>query len=312
MNSASLVSCVIIFLNEQRFIEEAIESVFAQTYGNWELLLVDDGSTDDSSQIARRYAAKFPDRVRYLEHEGHLNRGMSASRNLGIRKARGLYISWLDADDVWRPRKLEEQLAILESQPSAAMVYGPVEFWFGWTGKPEDIAQDTILPLGVAPNSLIPPPELLCLFLKDRWFIPCGVMIRKEILDQVGRFHEDFVDMNEDAVVQSKVCLAYPVFASGTSWYRYRKHPNSRTYIAYHKEGGNYNQSRPIYYRWLEGYLADRGMRGTEAWKIVQGHLWRFRHPRLETLRKMLCLGCDRATAITTQLKSKLTTTARC
>src|SRR5829696_811917 len=101
MNSKPLVSSVMIFFNAERFIREAIESVFAQTYDNWELLLVDDGSTDDSTQIALHYAEQYPERVRYLEHPGHQNRGMSASRNLGVSQAKGEYIALLDADDVW-------------------------------------------------------------------------------------------------------------------------------------------------------------------------------------------------------------------
>ena len=84
-----LVSAVIIFFNEERFLEEAIESVRAQTYTNWELLLVDDGSTDGSSACARRHAAAEPGRVRYLEHPGRVNLGMSAARNLGIRGGAG-------------------------------------------------------------------------------------------------------------------------------------------------------------------------------------------------------------------------------
>ena len=89
MKAQPLVSVVIIFLNPGEFLSEAIESVFAQTYGNWELLLVDDGSTDSSTDVALQYAARYPERTRYLEHKGHQNRGMSASRNLGIRNARG-------------------------------------------------------------------------------------------------------------------------------------------------------------------------------------------------------------------------------
>lgn len=84
-----LVSVITIFLNAGKFIQEAIESVFAQTYGKWELLLVDDGSTDGSTEIALGYAKQYPKRVRYLEHNGHRNRGMSASRNLGISDAGG-------------------------------------------------------------------------------------------------------------------------------------------------------------------------------------------------------------------------------
>src|SRR5262249_44847302 len=134
-----LVSVVTIFLDaDERFFEEAIASVFAQTYTNWELLLVDDGSTNGSSEIARRYAREHADRIRYLEHPGHQNRGMSATRNLGVRHARGEYVGLLDADDIWLPEKLERQVAILEAHPEAGMVYGPTLVWYGWTGEPED------------------------------------------------------------------------------------------------------------------------------------------------------------------------------
>jgi glycosyltransferase involved in cell wall biosynthesis len=126
------VSVIVIFLNEEQFLEEAIASVFAQSYARWELLLVDDGSTDGSTAIARQYAQQYPEKVRYLEHEGHLNRGMSASRNLGARHAAGKYIAFLDGDDVWLPNKLEQQVAILEVHPEAAMVYGPLRRWYSW------------------------------------------------------------------------------------------------------------------------------------------------------------------------------------
>src|SRR5262245_25666733 len=124
MSQKPLVSVVTIFLNGERFILDAIGSVFAQKYDNWEYLLVDDGSTDTSSAIAREYAAQYPGKVRYLEHEGHVNRGMSATRNLGIRHSQGKYVAFLDADDVWLPHKLERQVALLESHPRAGMIYG--------------------------------------------------------------------------------------------------------------------------------------------------------------------------------------------
>src|SRR5689334_8794235 len=118
--SAPLVSVVLIFLNEERFLSEAIDSVLVQTYSNWELLLVDDGSVDGSSRIAKQYAEQNTERVRYVEHPGHENRGMSASRNLGIQNASGEFIAFLDADDVWLPNKLRRQLAILSEHPDAA------------------------------------------------------------------------------------------------------------------------------------------------------------------------------------------------
>ena len=104
-------------MNEERFIQEAIDSVFAQTYDQWELLLVDDGSTDKSGKIAQKYAKKYPGKINYLDHDRHGNRGMSASRNLGVRSAKGKYISFLDGDDVWLPKKLEEQVGILKKNP---------------------------------------------------------------------------------------------------------------------------------------------------------------------------------------------------
>jgi len=91
--------------------------------------------TDRSTHIAHRYSDQHPDRVYYLEHERHQNRGMSASRNLGLRHARGQYFALLDADDVWFANTLEEQVMILESHPQGAMIYGPIQWWYSWTGR---------------------------------------------------------------------------------------------------------------------------------------------------------------------------------
>jgi glycosyltransferase involved in cell wall biosynthesis len=81
MATKPLVSVITIFLNAEKFIHESIGSVFAQTYQNWELLLVDDGSTDTSSEIARRFAEQHSEKVRYFEHDGHKNRGTAGSIN---------------------------------------------------------------------------------------------------------------------------------------------------------------------------------------------------------------------------------------
>jgi glycosyltransferase involved in cell wall biosynthesis len=82
MSGSPLVSIILPFLNAEKFIQETIESVLAQTYKTWELLLVDDSSTDASTNIAHRIAQQYPQKVRYLEHPGHQNRGLSTSRNL--------------------------------------------------------------------------------------------------------------------------------------------------------------------------------------------------------------------------------------
>src|SRR5215467_4483957 len=149
-----LVSVITIFLNGERFIREAIESILAQTMDRWELLLVDDGSTDRSTEIALWYENECPEKIKYLEHEGHRNLGMSASRNLGIAVAQGKYIAFVDADDVWLPGRLERHLKVFEMFPSAVMVCSPTLYWFNWqpgtnewAGK-KDFVGDLFLPTG--------------------------------------------------------------------------------------------------------------------------------------------------------------------
>ena len=215
-----LVSVVAIFLDAERFLEEAIESVLAQTHARWELLLVDDGSSDGSSAIARRYAERGPERVRYLEHPGHRNLGMSASRNLGLQHARGAYLALLDADDVWLPGKLARQVELLEAHPEAALLSGAPLYWFGWTGRPEDVARDYVIDLKLAADRIYEAPALLLPFLRRAAPTPCpsDVMVRRECATAVGGFEAHFTGVNmvyEDQAFLSKLLLRYPAFVAG-------------------------------------------------------------------------------------------------
>jgi len=285
MNSKPLVSVIIIFLNAEKFLQEAIESVFTQIYDHWELLLVDDGSTDSSTEMALRYAEQYPGRVRYLEHEGHQNRGMSASRNLGIRNAKGEYIALLDADDVWLPHKLERQVAIMGSQPAAAMVYGAIQLWHSWTGNPEDIQRDSMQEIGVQPNALVKPPTLLALFLGRKAITPCpsDVLVRREIVERVGGFEEEsFRNLYEDQAFFAKVCLKAPVFVARECWVRHRKHPDSSSSLW--EQTGEIHSFRPIFLNWVEEYLSKQVVKDTAIWKILQKELWPYRHPTLYLL----------------------------
>jgi glycosyltransferase involved in cell wall biosynthesis len=126
------VSVIAIFFNEERFLAEAVESVLAQDFADHELLLVDDGSSDASTRIAQGYAAKRPGQVHYLEHPGHANRGMSATRNLGLAHAKGEYVAFIDADDRWRAGKLREQVALLDAHPEVGLLCGQVNYWRSW------------------------------------------------------------------------------------------------------------------------------------------------------------------------------------
>ena len=160
MNDEPLVSVVLPFANAKEFLAEAIESVLAQSVRSWELLLIDDGAGDGSTKIAKDYAERLPAKIRYLDHADHANRGVSASRNLGIARARGVFVAFLDADDVWVPEKLARQTSRLSRHPEAALVYGLSQWWYSWSGEPADRERDFVHRLEVPADTPIPPPEL--------------------------------------------------------------------------------------------------------------------------------------------------------
>ena len=255
-NQGSLVSVIIIFLNAEKFIQEAIDSVLAQSYRSWDLLLVDDGSSDESTNIAKKAEQQYPQKVRYLEHEGHQNRGMSAARNLGILQAKGEFIAFLDADDAWYPYTLQEQVAVLEGHSQAVMVYGPLLYWYSWTGKPEDRLRDYVEKLGVPPDRMVHPPRLLSLFLVDKAAVPSGILVRREAVERFGGFEEVFPGEYEDQAFCAKICLHAPVYASSRCWYRYRQHPDSAVSIG--QETGQTYTARLTFLVWLAQYLNEQ------------------------------------------------------
>lgn len=110
MFTQNLVSIITPNYNCGRFIAQTIESVLAQTYTNWEMLIVDDCSTDDSVQIAQGYAAK-DSRIKVIRNEK--NSGAAVSRNKAIELAQGEFVAFLDSDDLWMPEKLERQIAFM-------------------------------------------------------------------------------------------------------------------------------------------------------------------------------------------------------
>ncbi|MBW4636460.1 MAG: glycosyltransferase [Iphinoe sp. HA4291-MV1] len=289
MKSQPLVSIITPFLNTEKFIKEAIESVLAQSYDSWELLLVDDGSTDGSTAIAQRYTDLYPEKMHYFEHDGHQKRGKSTSRNLGISKAKGKYIAFLDADDVFLPQKLEQQVTILESQPETGMVYGPTQHWHSWTGKPEDYQRDNMRPLGVQPNTLFHVPSLLTEYLKNAAIVPCtcGLLVRREVIEAVGGYDDTIQYLFEDQVLLAKICLHVPVFVDSSCWDRYRQHSESSCSKA--MQTGEYHPLKPnyaheIYLNWLQKYITAQGVKDKELWNALQKALYPYRYPILNFL----------------------------
>jgi glycosyltransferase involved in cell wall biosynthesis len=278
MSGTPLVSVVIIFLNGGRFLEEAVASVLAQTWKDWELLLVDDGSTDGSTAFARSLAQAHP-RVRYLEHAGHANLGMSASRNRGIEEARGEYVALLDADDVWLPRKLAEQVVALDAHSDAGMVYGGALYWWSWTGRREDAGRDLLVLTRLPAGSVHHPPSLVRGLVSGGVTVPCPscVLFRREIWRRVGGFEPAFRTLYEDQVFFAKMALETPILVSDAFWIRYRQHPDS----ACAQERGIEESARRRYLDWLESYADRIGTATAGIRRAIRRERWYLDHPRL-------------------------------
>ncbi len=277
-----MVSVVMIFLNAERFIHEAITSVLAQTYRCWDLLLVDDGSTDGSSEIARRYAAQRPQQIHYLEHLNHHNRGTGASRNLGIAHARGDFVAFLDADDVWQSCALATMVDLAARQPRAGLIYGPTEKWYSWTGRREDLRRDALdfLPgRGFRPNQLVEPPNVLTGFLNDSGAVPCmcSLLTRRDLVEQVGGFDAVFDGLYEDQAFYAKLALAAPVYVTDQRWARYRQHPDS--ICAMSQKNGGERAARRHFLTWLSNYLTTHDVADEALWSALERAMYPYHHP---------------------------------
>ncbi len=280
------VSVVIIFLDGEEFIEEAIESVLSQTSADWELLLVDDGSTDTSTEIARKYEGLHPGRIRYFEHPGHQNKGMSATRNLGIANARGQYIAFLDADDVWLPEWVERHLAVLRRHEDVGMVYSPTLYWYSWAdmASAPDSPADHAGRLEIETGKPLPPPTALLSFLESGGgTLPgiCSILARRDAVQRIGGFEESFRGLYEDQVFLSKMCFHTTVFVLDEVLDKYRQHPNSHCSRAI--ESGEYhpfspNPARRRFLLWLEGYLRENDAARGPLMAALKRELWPYRY----------------------------------
>lgn len=273
------VSVITIFFNAADFLGEAIESVLAQDHRDFELLLVDDGSTDSGGDIAQAFAKRDSDRIRYLRHPGGENRGMSASRNLGIAEARGSLIAFIDADDRWRPRKLSEQTAIFDRFPDVDACCGAVNYWRRWAG-----GEDQLVPTGHVRNRPIDPPEaILALYPLGRAAAPCpsDLMVRRSAALALGGFEESFtgaLQMYEDQAFLAKLYLERTVYFDDRCWLDYRRHDASC--VATVSREGRYGEVRHHFLEWLAAYLAQRPhLRQPAVMTALNRALLPYRHP---------------------------------
>jgi len=117
------VSVIVPAYNAAVYLPYAVDSVLAQTYPNWEIVIVDDGSTDDTRAVVDSYRPKLRDKLQYIYQP---NKGLPAARNTGMRAASGEFIALLDADDVWLPQRLERGAAMMDAGPGVGLVHARV------------------------------------------------------------------------------------------------------------------------------------------------------------------------------------------
>jgi glycosyltransferase involved in cell wall biosynthesis len=190
------VSVVIPAYNAAPLLAETLDSVLAQTYRDFEVVLVDDGSTDATPDVAARYE----DDIRYVRKE---NGGSASARNRGIREARGAYVALLDADDQWRPRKLERQMALFDEQPALKWSYTD---WLLVDARTRQVVyragQRSQHPDGDVLRSLVGP-----LFIP-----PSTVIVAREVFEEVGVYDESALHrISEDWEFTLRVAARYPV-----------------------------------------------------------------------------------------------------
>lgn len=285
MDQTPLVSVIITFLNEERFLPESVQSVLAQTYQNWELILVDDGSTDGSVALAKGFAEKHPGKIFYCEHPGHTNHGLSASRNAGIAASRGSLVAFLDADDIWLPQKMALQVAIHLQHPNAGLIAEGSLHWYNWNDPKKE---NCIVPVGVASNKLYPPQALTVLLypLKNAATPgPCSWMLTREAIDRVGGFEASFrfnLQLYEDQAFLCKVYLNEYVYIADTcnNWYRQRAGSIMKSV----KEDGKYDVVRQHFLGWMKAYLQRQNINNNEIDGLLEKAIFPYKHPWLHLL----------------------------
>lgn len=122
------ISIVMTSYNYADYIKEAIESVLAQTYSNWELVIVDDGSTDSSVDVIKSYMEK-DDRIKLYQHENGKNKGLASSIKLGVEKAESEWIAFLESDDKFTPNSIEEKMNAIQENPNIDLLFTDLELF---------------------------------------------------------------------------------------------------------------------------------------------------------------------------------------
>jgi len=209
---SDLISIITPTFNRAHLLAETIESVLAQTYPAWELIVIDDGSTDKTTEVVKQYADK-DSRIQYFFQE---NKGASAARNVGIRKAKGKYLAFLDSDDLYFPDSLKNlQEHFRSASPKTKLVYGDFTIFYDKSTSTKQIYA----------NLPQPRPKLFFQFLISGGnpIVTCASMIEKKAIVDLGMFDESFSTVG-DAELWSRLILNFDIGKIDAQIAKVRKH----------------------------------------------------------------------------------------
>ncbi len=178
----SKVSVILPTYNRATLIGRAVESVLNQTYRDFELIIVDDGSTDDTEKVVKSFS---DERIYYTKHK--VNKGAAAARNTGLKLAKGELIAFQDSDDEWLPEKLEKQVKVIQTgSPKLGLVYHNMKSF-----PLNDGSSVTWVPIHITPEDGIVYSHFLSEFIRPEWGIAMQTtVIKKECFNRVGGFDE--------------------------------------------------------------------------------------------------------------------------
>ncbi len=180
------ISAIIPAYNASSFLERAVESLIDTGYPQLEIVIIDDGSKDSTFDIACEQSSHSPDNVLVYQHPGNVNLGVSASRNLGIKKSTGELICFLDADDIVYPNRFKESVPLLESNQDIDAVYEMALMVFD-----NDSDKDSTVAWGktFGLSRAVLPSEVLTELLRGNTWHTSGILCRRSLLDKTGLFN---------------------------------------------------------------------------------------------------------------------------
>lgn len=201
-----LVSIIMPSYNTQKFIEETLDSVLAQTYTNWELIIVDDCSTDNTDEIVSPFLSDS--RIIYIQNEK--NSGAAVSRNRALREAKGKWIAFLDSDDLWTPDKLEKQIAFMQSNG----------YCFSYTNYSE--IDESSEPLG---KTVTGPKKITKTGMYNYCWMGCLTVMYD--VEKIGLIQIEDIKKNNDYAMWLKICKKANCYLLDEDLARYRKRQGS-------------------------------------------------------------------------------------